>query len=216
MGSDRLHAWFHGSWQAGSVWLWDSLDVLAASGDPQRPGIDHGYFEGFWAPCHTTGSVGAMIPKLSDFLLSYGSQGFEPIVSSFGLMEQGKPRSTWWHCWARSLGTGELVLSGLTVLWNDVNKVLIISNKLLEKFSSVGNVSICIAQGSALPAFPATSLGNYLCPGWWPPCDSQRCCWGSAAGTRGSSCPGHQQVVPWTRVGVLHMAPLTVKWQLYS
>lgn len=32
-----------------------------------------------------------MIPKLCDFLLSYGLQGFEPVVSSFGLMERGYP-----------------------------------------------------------------------------------------------------------------------------
>lgn len=65
------------------------------------------------------------------------------------------------------------VLSGLTVLWNDVNEVLIISKKLLKKISSVGSVSICIAQGSALPVFPASCLGNYLWTGWQPPCDSQ-------------------------------------------
>lgn len=75
------------------LWLWDSLDMLAASGDPRRPGIYHGYSEGFWAACHTTGSVGAMIPKLCDFLLSYGLQGFEPFpfVGSFGLMGRGNP-----------------------------------------------------------------------------------------------------------------------------
>lgn len=90
------------------LWLWDSLDMLAASGDPWRPGIYHGYFEGLWAACHTTGSVGAVIPKPCDLLLAYGSRGFEPLVGSFGLMGQGEPRSTGWHCWARSLGAGEL------------------------------------------------------------------------------------------------------------
>lgn len=71
------------------------------------------------------------------------------------------------------------VLSGLTVLWNDVNEALIISNKWLKKFSAVGDVSICTAQGSALPVFPATCLGNYPWTGWQPPCDSQ-----SLGGTR--------------------------------
>ena len=66
--------------------------MLDASGDPRRPGICHGYFEGFWAACHTTGSVGATIPKLCGFLLSYGSQGFELLlVGSFGLMGRGNP-----------------------------------------------------------------------------------------------------------------------------
>lgn len=90
--------------------------MMDASGDPQRSGICHGCFEGFWAACHTTGSVGAATPKLCGFLLSYGSQGFELLlVGSLGLMEQEEPGSTWNHCRARSLGAGEPALSGSTV-----------------------------------------------------------------------------------------------------
>lgn len=131
--------------------------MLDASGDPQRPGMCHGCFEGSWAACQTAGSVGATIPELCGFLPSYGSQGF---VSSLGLMGQGEPSSTRGQCWARSPGAGEPALSGSTVFWNYVNEALIISQRLLKMLSSVGNVSICMARGSPLPVSPACCLGN--------------------------------------------------------
>lgn len=81
------------------------------------------------------------------------------------------------------------VLSGLTLLWNDVNEVLIISNKLLKKFSSLGNVSICIAQGSALH-FPCLLLGELsmdrMATTLWLP----ELRWGSTAGTWGKTAQG--------------------------
>ena len=215
---------FMASGELWGLWLYDSLDILDASGDPRRPGICHGYFEGFWAACHTTGSVGATIPKLCGFLLSYGSQGFELLlVGSFGLMGQGEPSSTWSHCWSRSLGAGEPVLSSSTVFWNYVNEALIISNRLLKKFPSVGNVGMCIAQGSALPVSPATRSGNYLRTGWQPPCNSQTLgCIGAVLQVFRAiaCCSGQLQAMLWTRFSVLHiagkqLAPLTLKWQLY-
>lgn len=173
MGSDRLHAWFHGSWRAVSLWLWDSLDVLAASGESPKT---------WHIPWVLWGLLGSMPHNWK--CRSHDSQAlwFPALLQLTGL---------WTHCqfiWVDGAGGAQehlvtllsqeswnwrAVLSGLTVLWNDVNEVLIISKKLLKKISSVGSVSICIAQGSALPVFPASCLGNYLWTGWQPPCDSQ-------------------------------------------